>query len=243
MGGSPDDRCRSEALFLTAKARSSVMSIYSAGRNAGGAAVQQRASRKRAVAATRCQRSSDYGPRREGVARRARPHRPGGAGRRTGFRDGSARRRSKTQPARRVREAWHMGQRAFGENYVQEAAAKRAAPRRPGRHEMAADRAVAGQQGGRRRRVFDAVESVDRLKIAERLSAARCGRGRAARGARAGQYQRRGVEKRRSPGDAVTLARQVAALPRLRLRGIHGIREPTGDVSVQRAQFATLARA
>ena len=45
-----------------------------------------------------------------------------------------------------------------------------------------------------------------------------------------------------SPGDAVTLARQVAALPRLRLRGFMGIAEPTGDVALQRAQFATLAQ-
>ncbi len=149
---------------------------------------------------------------------------------------------SKTQPAQAVREAWELGQRAFGENYVQEAAAKRDAlaglegiewrligPLQSNKAALAAD-------------VFDAVESVDRAKIAERLSAARL----ASRPPLevlvqvniSGEASKSGV----APGEAVALARSVAALPRLRLAGFMGIAEPTADVARQRAQFARLAR-
>ena len=149
---------------------------------------------------------------------------------------------SKTQPAQAVREAWELGQRAFGENYVQEAAAKRDAlagldgvewrligPLQSNKAALAAD-------------VFDAVESVDRAKIAERLSAARL----ASRPPLevlvqvnvSGEASKSGV----APDEAVALARSVAALPRLRLAGFMGIAEPTADVARQRAQFARLAR-
>ena len=43
-----------------------------------------------------------------------------------------------------------------------------------------------------------------------------------------------------APGDALQLCREVAALPRLRLRGLMGMAEPTGDEALQRAQFARL---
>ena len=43
-----------------------------------------------------------------------------------------------------------------------------------------------------------------------------------------------------APGDALALALAVAALPRLRLRGIMGIPEPTDDIERRRAQFRTL---
>ena len=123
---------------------------------------------------------------------------------------------SKTQPAQAVRGAWELGQRAFGENYVQEAAAKREAlaglegiewrligPLQSNKAALAAD-------------VFDAVESVDRAKIAERLSAARL----ASRPPLevlvqvniSGEASKSGV----TPDEAVALARSVAALPRLK---------------------------
>ena len=80
---------------------------------------------------------------------------------------------SKTFPAQAVREVYALGQRAFGENYVQEAVAKQAAlgelpgiewrligPLQSNKAKLAAE-------------TFDWVESVDRLKVAERLAAAR----------------------------------------------------------------------
>ena len=88
---------------------------------------------------------------------------------------------------------------------------------------------------------FDWVHGVDRLKIAERLSAARpqklpplqvCIQVNVS-----GEATKSGVR----PDEAPALAATVAALPRLRLRGIMGIPEPTTDPARARAQFATLA--
>jgi pyridoxal phosphate enzyme (YggS family) len=148
---------------------------------------------------------------------------------------------SKTFPPEAIRAVYAAGQRAFGENYVQEAAAKRAAladltdvswhligPLQSNKTAQAA--------------VFDWVESVDRLKIAQRLSAQRpaalpplsvCIEVNAS-----GEASKSGVP----PADAVALARAVDALPNLRVRGIMGIPAPTQDEAAARAQFRALAR-
>ena len=149
---------------------------------------------------------------------------------------------SKTQPADRVREAFRLGQRAFGENYVQEAAAKRAALGDLAGVEWRLIGPLQRNKAAQAAAVFDAVESVDRLAIAERLSAARSPDRKPLEVLVQVNISGEATKSGASPGDAVTLARQVAALPRLRLTGFMGIAEPTGDVAVQRAQFATLAR-
>jgi pyridoxal phosphate enzyme (YggS family) len=147
---------------------------------------------------------------------------------------------SKTMPAAAVRAVHALGQRAFGENYVQEAVEKRAA---------LADLAdlewhLIGPLQGNKARVaaetFDWVDSVDRLKIAERLAAARPA-GRPPLDVLvqvnvSGEVTKSGV----SPPQAVGLAQAVAALPRLRLRGIMGIPAPDDDPVRQRAAFAAL---
>jgi len=147
---------------------------------------------------------------------------------------------SKTFPAEAVRAVYAAGQREFGENYVQEAAAKRDSlgdlgdaqwhligPLQSNKTAIAAER-------------FDWVESVDRLKIAQRLSAQRpaalpplsvCVQVNVS-----GEASKSGV----APEAVLALAHDVAALPRLRLRGIMGIPEPTGDERVARAQFRAL---
>ena len=86
---------------------------------------------------------------------------------------------------------------------------------------------------------FDWVHRVDRLKIAERLSAQRPARCRRC-SLPAGQHQRRGDEERRRARDAPALARAVAALPRLRLRGLMAIPEPAADFAAQRAPHRAL---
>jgi pyridoxal phosphate enzyme (YggS family) len=146
---------------------------------------------------------------------------------------------AKTFPAEAVRAVAALGQHAFGENYVQEAARKRDALA-----DLAIEWRLVGPLQSNKARlaaeVFDAVETVDRLSIAERLSAARP----ASRPAldvlvqvnASGEATKSGVV----PSDAVALARAVAVLPRIRLRGIMGIPEPTPDVRRQRAQFAAL---
>jgi PLP dependent protein len=147
---------------------------------------------------------------------------------------------AKTFPAEAVRAVASLGQRAFGENYVQEAAAKRAAL---GDLPGIEWRLIGPLQSNKTRlaaEVFDAVETLDRLSLAERLSAARSP-------ARppldvlvqvnvSAEASKSGVSR----SDAVGLARAVAALPRLRLRGIMGIPRPTDDLRQQRSQFAAL---
>jgi pyridoxal phosphate enzyme (YggS family) len=139
-----------------------------------------------------------------------------------------------------VRSVYRLGQRAFGENYVQEAAAKRAALADLPDIEW---RLIGPLQGNKARvaaETFDWVETVDRLKIAERLGASRP----AARGPlnvlvqvnASGEATKSGV----APSEAVALARDVSRLPGLTLRGIMGVPEPTQDPSVLRAQFGVL---
>lgn len=147
---------------------------------------------------------------------------------------------SKTFPAAVIREAWTVGQRAFGESYVQEALAKQA---------ELADLPIEWHyigplQRNKTRLVaehFAWVHSVDRLDLAERLSRQRpeglpplevCVQVNV--GAEA---SKRGV----ATADALPLARLVAALPRLRLRGFMTIPPPTSDPAQQRAHFRLLA--
>jgi pyridoxal phosphate enzyme (YggS family) len=146
---------------------------------------------------------------------------------------------SKTWPAEAVREATIAGQRAFGENYVQEGVDKVEALRALGLEWHF----IGPLQSNKTRPVanaFDWVHGIDRLKIAERLSAQRdvhlpplnvCIQVNVS-----GEDSKSGV----APGEAVALAQAVAALPRLNLRGLMCIPEPTTDEAVLRARFAVL---
>jgi pyridoxal phosphate enzyme (YggS family) len=148
---------------------------------------------------------------------------------------------SKGQPAARLRDAYSLGQRAFGENYVQEAAAKVAALGDLTGIEWHMIGPLQSNKTGVTAERFAWVQSVDRLKIAERLSTAR-----AAQQAPlnvcvqvniSGEPAKSGVV----PAAASALARAVAALPRLVLRGFMGMAEETRDVAEQRRQFRILA--
>ena len=149
---------------------------------------------------------------------------------------------SKTRPPEAVREAWALGQRAFGENYVQEAAAKRAALADREGIEWRLIGPLQSNKAALAAEVFDAVESVDRLKIAERLSAARAADRPPLEVLVQVNVSGEASKSGAAPDAAVALARAVAPLPRLRLAGFMGIAEPTDDVARQRAQFAMLAR-
>ena len=148
---------------------------------------------------------------------------------------------SKTFPAEDVRAAHAAGQRAFGENYVQEALTKIEAL---SDLRAALDWHFIGPlQSNKTRPVaenFDWVHSVDRLKIAQRLSEQRpdalpplnvCLQVNIS-----GEASKSGV----MPDEAVEVARQIAALPRLRLRGLMAIPEPAGDVEQQRVPHRAL---
>jgi pyridoxal phosphate enzyme (YggS family) len=151
---------------------------------------------------------------------------------------------SKTFPVDAVREALAAGQRAFGENYVQEALAKiDALADRRGEIEW---HLIGPLQSNKTRpvaEVFDWVHTVDRLKIAERLSAQR---GPGMRPLNvclqvnvSGEASKSGAAFDELPA----LARAVASLPGLRLRGLMGIPEPAGDLDSQRLPHRRLKEA
>ncbi len=146
---------------------------------------------------------------------------------------------SKPWPAACVREAAACGQRAFGENYVQEGVAKIAELA-----ELGLEWHFIGPlQSNKTRPVaehFAWVHSIERLKIAERLSAQRpaslpplqvCIQVNVS-----GEESKSGC----APAEAPALAAAVAALPNLRLRGLMAIPEPTDDAALQRRRFAAL---
>ena len=145
---------------------------------------------------------------------------------------------SKTFGADAVRAAAAAGQRAFGENYIQEGVEKIAALRDLG----LMWHCIGPIQSNKTRLVaehFDWVHTVDRLKIAERLSAQRpadlpplnvCIQVNIDGGA-----NKSGV----APGDALALARAVAALPQLKLRGLMSIPEIAPDFEAARAVHAS----
>ena len=150
---------------------------------------------------------------------------------------------SKTFPAEAVLEAIAAGQSAFGENYLQEALDKIAAVSRalPGR---AVEWHFIGPiQSNKTRPIaasFDWVHTVERLKIAQRLSEQRpvelpllniCLQVNIS-----GEASKSGA----APEELLDLAQHVAQLPRLRLRGLMAIPEPETDVHKQRAAFARL---
>ena len=146
---------------------------------------------------------------------------------------------SKTFPPDALRALYGLGQRAFGENYVQEAVAKREAlADLPGIRWYLIGPLQANK--ARLAATFDCIETIDRGRIAERLSSARAGAAAPldvlVQVNVSGEASKSGV----APGGTLDLARYVATLPNLRLRGIMGIPEPTADETRLRAQFRQL---
>ena len=135
---------------------------------------------------------------------------------------------SKTFGPEAVVQAFDAGQRAFGENYIQEAVQKIAVLR----HLPLEWHCIGPIQSNKTRLVaenFDWVHTVDQFKTATRLNEQRpaalsplqvCIQVNIDQG-----LNKSGVE----PHDALTLALQVARLPRLRLRGLMCIPEPCAD--------------
>lgn len=146
---------------------------------------------------------------------------------------------SKTQPAEALRTAFDAGQRAFGENYAQEALAKQEALR-----ELPIEWHFIGPiQGNKTKSIaanFDWVHSIDRLKIAQRLSEHRSDSAPPLNVCLqvnvSGEASKAGVE----PAQASELALQIAALPRLRLRGLMAIPAPAEDEAQQRQPLRQL---
>jgi len=153
---------------------------------------------------------------------------------------------SKTFGPDTVRTAFAHGQRAFGENYVQEALAKIEALSDLRTGDGAIEWHLIGPlQSNKTRAVaeaFDWVHSVDRLKIAERLAAQRPPHLAPLQLCLQVNVSREASKSGVAPAEVPALARAVAALPRerVRLRGLMSIPEPAADDAAQRAPHRAL---
>ena len=149
---------------------------------------------------------------------------------------------SKLQPSEKIRALYTAGQRAFGENYVQEAEGKIAELADLSDIEW---HLIGPLQSNKTRGVAETVQwvhSIDRLKTAERLSAQRpesmpplnlCIQVNIS-----GEASKSGC----ALDHALALIQAVSALPRLRVRGVMGMPEPDIGEAATRSQFMLLAR-
>ncbi|MCX7239342.1 MAG: YggS family pyridoxal phosphate-dependent enzyme [Burkholderiales bacterium] len=135
-----------------------------------------------------------------------------------------------------VQQAFAAGQRDFGENYIQEAVEKITALR----DLPICWHCIGPIQSNKTRLVaqhFDWVHTIDRLKIAQRLSEQRPPELGALQVCIQVNVDGGATKSGVVPADALALAQQVAALPHLRLRGLMCIPEPTEDFAVACAVF------
>lgn len=146
---------------------------------------------------------------------------------------------TKTVPPAAIEEAVAAGLRSFGENYVQEALAKREALCASGIHWHL----IGPLQGNKTRAAaecFDWVHTIDREKVALRLSEARPADAPPLNVLIqvnvSGEATKSGVP----PAEVAALARSIAPIPRLRLRGLMAIPEPTDDPELQRRRFRSV---
>ena len=141
---------------------------------------------------------------------------------------------SKTFGPQTVREAFDAGQRAFGENYIQEAVEKIEALR-----ELAAEWHCIGPIQSNKTRLVAAsfawAQSVDRLKIAQRLSEQRNDAQPPLNVCIQVNIDGGPAKSGIAPGEALALAREIAQLPRLKLRGLMTIPEPAPNFEAQKA--------
>ncbi|MEI7574212.1 MAG: YggS family pyridoxal phosphate-dependent enzyme [Methylotenera sp.] len=143
---------------------------------------------------------------------------------------------SKAQSAIAIREAYAAGQKLFGENYLQEALDKQSQLT-----DLAIEWHFIGPIQSNKTQLiaqhFNWVHSIDRLKIAQRLNDARpetlaplqvCIQVNISN-----EESKSGVTQQ----DLETLASAISKLPRLKLRGLMAIPEPSNDNNKQRIQF------
>ncbi|RUR41156.1 YggS family pyridoxal phosphate-dependent enzyme [Vreelandella populi] len=147
---------------------------------------------------------------------------------------------SKTKPAAMIRQAWQLGQREFGENYLQEALHKQAdladlddivwhfiGPLQSNKTRAVAER-------------FDWMHSVDRLKIAKRLSEQRPAHLAPLNICLQVNISREASKSGVLPEEAAALATEIAKLPNVQLRGLMAIPAPATTLEAQREPLAAL---
>lgn len=146
---------------------------------------------------------------------------------------------SKQRSPEAIRAALEAGCRDIGESYVQEALPKIAALQGAG----ATWHYIGHLQTNKARDVamhFDWVHGVDRAKAAAALDRARPANLPALEVCVQVNISGEATKGGADPEGALQLCLEVAAFPRLRLRGLMGMAEPTADAALQRAQFARL---
>jgi len=150
---------------------------------------------------------------------------------------------SKTFPMEAVLEAIAAGQRAFGENYLQEGVEKIAAVARAQPDAHIEWHFIGPIQSNKTRPIatsFAWVHTVERVKIAQRLSEQRPPEMGPLNICLQVNISGEATKSGATPAELPALARQVASLPNLRLRGLMAIPEAQSDPALQRAAFAKL---
>jgi len=146
---------------------------------------------------------------------------------------------SKTFPAAAVREAWHAGQTAFGENHEQEAGRKISELR-----DLALEWHFIGPiQSNKTRGIaenFSWVHSVDRWKVAQRLSDARPAAAAPLKVLIQVNISAEASKSGVTPGALAGLASQMRELPRIELHGLMALPQQSDDAALQRGQFRAL---
>lgn len=149
---------------------------------------------------------------------------------------------SKHQTVQNIQEALASGQFRFGENYVQEALGKmRQLHQQPIEWHFIG--AIQSNKAKEIAQHFSWVHSIDRLAIAERLNAARPAHLAALNVCIQVNISAESTKAGVSTADLSVLAKAVAQLPRLRLRGLMAIPLATADVTAQRTLFSAVAKA
>jgi pyridoxal phosphate enzyme (YggS family) len=146
---------------------------------------------------------------------------------------------SKTMPPEAVRTLAGLGQRAFGENYVQEAV-----PKIQALADLGLEWHLIGHlQSNKCREVarhFDWLQTLDRLRLVAPLDRERAGHPRPLQVLIQVNPDGEAGKSGCDPGEIESLAAAVAAAPNLRLRGLMAIPEPHPDEAVRRATFRRL---
>lgn len=151
---------------------------------------------------------------------------------------------TKKKPLADIEAAWQAGQRAFGENYVDEALDKIQAWREAHPDWQAQWHFIGSIQSRKAAAIathFDWVHSVDRLKVAQKLSANRPTDSAPLSVCLQVNLDDEASKSGVSVKDAFELANQIAALPNLTLRGLMCIPAPRESLEAQRAVFKELA--
>lgn len=146
---------------------------------------------------------------------------------------------SKTQSAAAVRALADAGQRAFGENYVQEGVGKILALADPSLEWHL----IGHLQSNKCRdaaRHFDWLQSLDRLRLVAPLDRARAGHARPLQVLVQVNPDGEAGKSGCDPAELEVIAAAVAASPHLRLRGLMAIPEPHPDAAVRKATFRRL---